>query len=50
MPRYLILMQLTNQGAKGIKEAPGRIDAGIKAWEGMGGKLELIVPNEEVAP
>ena len=39
MPRYLILMQLTNQGVKGIKEAPGRIDAGIKAWEGMGGKM-----------
>jgi uncharacterized protein with GYD domain len=39
MPNYIILMKLTDQGAKTIKEAPGRIDAGIKAFEKMGGKL-----------
>jgi uncharacterized protein with GYD domain len=32
-------MKLTDQGAKAIKDAPGRIEAGIKAWGGMGGKL-----------
>jgi uncharacterized protein with GYD domain len=40
MPSYIILMKLTDQGAKAIKEAPGRIEAGIKAFEGMGGKLK----------
>jgi len=39
MPNYIILMKLTDQGAKTIKEAPGRVDAGIKAFENMGGKV-----------
>jgi uncharacterized protein with GYD domain len=39
MPNYVILMKLTDQGAKTIKEAPGRVDAGIKAFEKMGGKV-----------
>jgi uncharacterized protein with GYD domain len=39
MPSYVILMKLTEQGAKAIKEAPGRIEAGIKAFEKMGGKV-----------
>jgi uncharacterized protein with GYD domain len=39
MPNYIILMKLTEQGAKTIKEAPGRVDAGIKAFEKMGGKV-----------
>jgi len=39
MPNYVILMKLTEQGAKAIKDAPGRIDAGIKAFEKMGGKV-----------
>jgi uncharacterized protein with GYD domain len=39
MPSYVILMKLTEQGAKAIKEAPARIDAGIKGWEAMGGKI-----------
>jgi len=39
MPSYIILMKLTDQGAKAIKEAPARIEAGMKAWEGMGGKI-----------
>ena len=39
MPSYMILMKLTDQGAKTIKDAPGRIEAGIKAFESMGGKL-----------
>lgn len=32
-------MKFTNQGIKDIKNAPQRIENGIKAWEAMGGKL-----------
>jgi uncharacterized protein with GYD domain len=39
MSNYVILMKLTEQGAKSIKEAPARIEAGIKGWEKMGGKM-----------
>ena len=39
MPKFVILMKLTDQGAKAIKDAPGRIEAGIKAYEKMGGKI-----------
>ena len=39
MPIYINLMKLTDQGAKTIKDAPGRIDAGIKVFEKMGGKM-----------
>ena len=39
MSNYVILMKWTDQGAKTIKEAPGRIDAGMKAFENMGGKV-----------
>ena len=63
MPHYVYLMKLTEQGAKAIKEAPGRIEAGIKGFEAMGGKVgEFLVvmgeydymsfgeaPNDEVA-
>jgi uncharacterized protein with GYD domain len=39
MANYVILMKLTDQGAKAIKDAPGRIEAGIKGFEKMGGKI-----------
>ena len=39
MSTFIILMKLTDQGAKAIKDAPARIEAGIKGWEGMGGKM-----------
>jgi uncharacterized protein with GYD domain len=39
MPHFVYMMKLTEQGAKAIKEAPGRIEAGIKGLEAMGGKL-----------
>jgi uncharacterized protein with GYD domain len=39
MPTYVTLMKLTDQGAKTIKEAPTRLQAGINAWESMGGKV-----------
>jgi uncharacterized protein with GYD domain len=39
MPHFINLMKLTDQGAKTIKDAPGRMEAGIKAFEKMGGKM-----------
>jgi uncharacterized protein with GYD domain len=39
MPRYIILMNLTEQGAKNIKEAPTRIQEAAKALEALGGKM-----------
>ena len=39
MATYVMLMKLTDQGIKNIKEAPSRIEQGIKAFEAMGGKL-----------
>ena len=39
MPTYVALYKLTEQGIKNIKEAPGRIEEGIKGAEAMGGKV-----------
>lgn len=39
MPNAVLLMKLTDQGVKDIKEAPKRIEAGIKGFENMGGKV-----------
>ena len=39
MNTYITLMKLTDQGAKDLKEAPKRIEDGLKAFEKMGGKL-----------
>ena len=39
MVRNIILMKLTEQGAKNIKEAPQRIEKALKAYAQMGGKL-----------
>jgi uncharacterized protein with GYD domain len=39
MGTYVILMKLTDQGAKAIKDGPARIAAGIKGMQAMGGKL-----------
>ena len=39
MPTYICLYKLTDQGIKGIKDAPKRIEDGIKAFEAMGGKV-----------
>ena len=38
MPLYITLYKLTEQGIKNIKDAPKRIEEGIKAAEQMGGK------------
>jgi uncharacterized protein with GYD domain len=39
MPIYITLFNVTEQGVKNIKEAPKRIEEGIKAAESIGGKL-----------
>jgi uncharacterized protein with GYD domain len=62
MMTYVILMNLTEQGIKSIKDAPKRVDAMAKVMEKAGGKLASFysvmgeydyvaiaeVPNEEV--
>jgi len=39
MPHYILLMKLTEQGAKSIKNAPERAAAINKQAESMGGKV-----------
>ena len=39
MVRNVLLMKLTEQGAKDIKAAPQRIEQAVQAVEKMGGKL-----------
>ena len=39
MPTYIGLFKFTDQGIKDIKNAPQRIENGIKAFEAMGGKV-----------
>ena len=39
MPTYIVMMNLTDQGIKTVKDAPQRIEAGIKGVEAMGGKV-----------
>jgi uncharacterized protein with GYD domain len=39
MATFVILFNLTDQGIKGIKEAPSRLDMTAKALEAAGGRL-----------
>ena len=39
MPTYIMLMKLTEQGVKDIKNAPQRIEQAAKTAEAMGGKM-----------
>jgi uncharacterized protein with GYD domain len=39
MATYIMMMKLTDHGAKTIKEAPSRVNAAEKTLEKMGGKL-----------
>ena len=39
MHTYVILMKLTDRGVRTVKDAPERIEEGIKSLEAMGGKL-----------
>ena len=63
MPTYIGLYKVTDQGVKAIKDAPKRIEAGIKTAEKMGckiigfyavmGEYDYVAigefPNDEVA-
>ena len=40
MPKYVMLMKLTAKGLAELKDAPARIDEGIKAAEAAGAKIE----------
>ena len=42
MPTYIILMKLTDQGMKDVKNAPQRIEDAVKGLETVGGKLEVF--------
>ncbi len=39
MPKYVVLMKLTEQGIKDIRNAPERLEQGVRLLEKMGGKL-----------
>ena len=39
MPTYILLLNLTDQGIRAIKESPQRIEEAIKGFEAMGGKV-----------
>jgi len=39
MATYISLMKFTDQGIKGIKETPERIEKAFKGLEAMGGKI-----------
>ena len=38
MAQYVLLMNLTEAGARSAKDMPARIAEGMRAWEAMGGK------------
>ncbi len=38
MAHYVLLMNLTEKGARDVKQMPARVAEGMKAWEAMGGK------------
>jgi uncharacterized protein with GYD domain len=39
MPTYVVLMKLTDQGVRAVKESPERIETSIKQFELLGGRL-----------
>lgn len=39
MENYILLMKFTDQGIKAVRNAPLRIEAAIKGFEAMGGKV-----------
>ncbi len=39
MALHIVLMKMTDQGIKDVKNAPQRIEAAVKAVEAMGGKM-----------
>ena len=39
MPQFVMFMNLTEKGLADIKQAPARIEAGVKALEATGGRM-----------
>ena len=39
MHTYIVLMKLTDQGIRSVKDAPDRIETGIQSLEALGGKV-----------
>ncbi len=39
MHTYIVLMKLTDQGIRAVKDAPDRIEAGIQSLDALGGKI-----------
>ena len=39
MHTYIVLMKLTDQGIKTVRDAPDRIEIGINSLEALGGKI-----------
>lgn len=39
MPKYIVLLKMTDQGNKDIRNVDERIQSGVKLMEKMGGKL-----------
>lgn len=39
MHTYIVLMKLTDQGIRSVKDAPDRIEAAINSLEAVGGKV-----------
>jgi uncharacterized protein with GYD domain len=39
MALHIVMMKMTDQGIKDVKNAPQRIEAAVKAVEAMGGKM-----------
>jgi len=44
MPTYVTLYKFTDQGIKGIKEIPNRIEEAVKNYEKMGGNAIGVYP------
>jgi uncharacterized protein with GYD domain len=42
VPTYVALMKITDQGIKEIKDAPKRIQDGVKGVGGLGGQLKAM--------
>jgi uncharacterized protein with GYD domain len=40
MPSYVLLMKLTEEGARAAKDIPARIEEGTRAFEAMGGTMQ----------
>ena len=45
MPTYVLLANWTEQGIRGVKESPRRLDTAKKALKDMGGEFKSDLPD-----